>query len=250
MASYLVVANRTLAGESLAAHLRTVIADDPAATFTVVVPVPLPVSADLGGAMSGIPVLDPEIWRDANSAAQKRLEELLGWLDEAGASAQGSVMMDGPMAAMERASRAKTFDHIIISTMPAGVSRWLRMDLVHRANRRFRVPITTIVGTSTSGAEMSSANSDAAVTATAPIETRPDHEEHAMGESVYKIIELVGTSTESWEKAATAAVTTAARNLRDLRVAEVVELDLVIEDGAVTTYRAKVKVSFKYEDEG
>lgn len=69
-----------------------------------------------------------------------------------------------------------------------------------------------------------------------------------MAESVYKIIELVGTSTESWEKAAAAAVGRASSSLRDLRVAEVAELDLVIEDGKVSAYRAKVKVSFKYED--
>ena len=68
-----------------------------------------------------------------------------------------------------------------------------------------------------------------------------------MAESVYKIIELVGTSTESWEKAATAAVERAAQSLRELRVAEVVELDMVIDDGKVTAYRSKVKVSFKYE---
>ena len=68
-----------------------------------------------------------------------------------------------------------------------------------------------------------------------------------MAESVYKIIELVGTSTESWEKAAAAAVTKASKSLRDLRVAEIVELDMVINDGAVTAYRAKIKVSFKYE---
>lgn len=68
-----------------------------------------------------------------------------------------------------------------------------------------------------------------------------------MAESVYKVIELVGTSTESWEKAATAAVDRAAKTLRDLRVAEVVEQDLVLENGSVKAYRAKVKVSFKYE---
>jgi len=70
-----------------------------------------------------------------------------------------------------------------------------------------------------------------------------------MAESVYKVIELVGTSTESWEKAAAAAVETAAKSLRDLRVAEVSELDLTIDDGKVTTYRAKLKVSFKYHVE-
>ena len=68
-----------------------------------------------------------------------------------------------------------------------------------------------------------------------------------MAESVYKVIELVGTSTQSWEKAAAAAVQTAAKTLRDLRVAEVTQLDLVIENGKVESYRAKVKVSFKYE---
>jgi len=68
-----------------------------------------------------------------------------------------------------------------------------------------------------------------------------------MAESVYKVIELVGTSTESWEKAATAAVERAGANLRDLRVAEIVELDLQLENGVVRAYRAKVKVSFKYE---
>jgi flavin-binding protein dodecin len=69
-----------------------------------------------------------------------------------------------------------------------------------------------------------------------------------MAESVYKVIELVGTSTESWEKAAMAAVTTASKSLRDLRIAEVSELDLQLEDGKVRAYRAKLKVSFKYED--
>ena len=70
-----------------------------------------------------------------------------------------------------------------------------------------------------------------------------------MAESVYKVIELVGTSTESWEKAAAAAVDTAAKSLRDLRIAEVVELDMQLEGGEVRAYRAKVKVSFKYRTE-
>jgi flavin-binding protein dodecin len=69
-----------------------------------------------------------------------------------------------------------------------------------------------------------------------------------MAESVYKIVELVGTSTESWERAAATAVERAGKSLRDLRVAEVADLDLQIKDGKVEAYRAKVKVSFKYED--
>lgn len=68
-----------------------------------------------------------------------------------------------------------------------------------------------------------------------------------MAESVYKVIELVGTSSESWEKATAAAVSRAAESLRDLRIAEVSELDVQIKDGKVETYRAKIKVSFKYE---
>jgi len=68
-----------------------------------------------------------------------------------------------------------------------------------------------------------------------------------MAESVYKVIELVGTSTDSWEKAAAAAVNRAGERLRDLRVAEIAELDMTLSDGKVQAYRARVKVSFKYE---
>jgi flavin-binding protein dodecin len=70
-----------------------------------------------------------------------------------------------------------------------------------------------------------------------------------MTESVYKVIELVGTSSESWEKAAAAAVEMASRKLKDLRIAEVVNMDMNIEDGKIVTYRAKVKLSFKYHGE-
>jgi flavin-binding protein dodecin len=69
-----------------------------------------------------------------------------------------------------------------------------------------------------------------------------------VAESVYKVIELVGTSTESWEAAATAAVMRAAASLRELRIAEVAELDMQLDDGEIVAYRAKVKVSFKYEE--
>ncbi|HXF83788.1 MAG TPA: dodecin family protein [Anaerolineales bacterium] len=68
-----------------------------------------------------------------------------------------------------------------------------------------------------------------------------------MTESVYKVIELVGTSSESWEKAAAAAVERASQTLRDLRIAEVVEMDMVIDEGKVALYRTKIKLSFKYE---
>ena len=68
-----------------------------------------------------------------------------------------------------------------------------------------------------------------------------------MAESVYKIIELVGTSTESWEKATAEAVARAGQSLRDLRIAEIVELDATVDNGTIETYRARIRVSFKYE---
>jgi flavin-binding protein dodecin len=70
-----------------------------------------------------------------------------------------------------------------------------------------------------------------------------------MADRVYKVIELVGTSSESWEKAAAAAVAMAAKSLQDLRIAEVVEMDMQIENGQILAYRTKVKLSFKYHDD-
>lgn len=70
-----------------------------------------------------------------------------------------------------------------------------------------------------------------------------------MADSVYKVITLIGTSTESWERAATVAVERAAQTLEDLRVAEITQLDMQLEEGKVIAYRAKVKVSFKYREE-
>jgi flavin-binding protein dodecin len=70
-----------------------------------------------------------------------------------------------------------------------------------------------------------------------------------MAESVYKLIELVGTSTESWQKAAEAAVNKASKSLRDLRIAEISELDMQLENGQIRAYRARVRLSFKYEGE-
>ena len=69
-----------------------------------------------------------------------------------------------------------------------------------------------------------------------------------MAESVYKIVEVIGTSSESWERAAAAAVERASKTLRDLRIAEIAQLDLQIADGKVQAYRARVKLSFKFED--
>jgi flavin-binding protein dodecin len=249
MGSVLVVANQTLGGEALSAHLRRVIEADPNTHFVVVVPVPTPV-VDVGGAMgamSGVTVIDPGLQDHLSDVARKRLRTVLAWLREAGVTAEGTVVGD-PMAAMEAAVATQTFDEIVISTLPVRVSRWLRQDLTHRANRRFAVPVTTI----TAGDDTmppATAKATASSGSSSSVTTAPG-ERVVMAESVYKIIELVGTSTESWEKAAAAAVLRASQTLRDLRVAEVAELDLVIENGEVTAYRAKVKVSFKYADEG
>jgi dodecin len=239
VASYLVVANRTLGGDELVAHLRRVIESDPEASFEVVVPVRMVVPTDTSGVMGGLVTSDAEIQEHLTSDARARLGHLLAWLQDAEVPAHGTLVTGDPVAAMEKAAQRKSFDEIIISTLPARISNWLRMDLAHRAERRFHVPITTIVGGS----------ADQALPMSTDSTTQPERRT-AMAESVYKIIELVGTSTDSWEKAASAAVTKASLTLRDLRVAEVAELDLVIEDGSVTVYRAKVKVSFKYESEG
>ena len=74
--------------------------------------------------------------------------------------------------------------------------------------------------------------------------------ETIMTENVYKVVELVGTSTESWEKATAAAINRASKTLRDLRVAEVVKLDVQIKNGKVEAYRSRISVSFKYESKG
>ncbi len=71
-----------------------------------------------------------------------------------------------------------------------------------------------------------------------------------MAESVYKVVEIIGTSPTSWEKAAEAAIKTASKSIKDLRIAEVVELDLQIEDGKVVNYRTKLSISFKYQGKG
>jgi dodecin len=83
-----------------------------------------------------------------------------------------------------------------------------------------------------------------------PAAGRPAGRMVAMADSVYRVTELVGTSSESWERAAASAVETASQTLRDLRIAEVVKLDLQLEDGQVRAYRARIQVSFKYERSG
>ena len=243
MGSYLLVANQTSGGEALATNLRRVIASDADARFVVLVPMATPAPVDLGGAMgvmSGVALLDPTVQAEIQEVARQRLDRIVAWLRAAGADAEGSVVGE-PMAAMEAAVDAQHFDEIIVSTLPARVSQWLRRDLVRRATRRFSIPVTTVMAADTDPPPPEPAP------APAPAGVISPRKRAVMAESGYKIIELVGTSTESWEKAAAAAVAKASLSLRDLRVAEVSELDMVIDDGAVAAYRAKVKVSFKYE---
>ena len=245
MGSVLVVANQTLGGEALSAHLRRVIEADRSVRFVVVVPVATPV-LDVGGAMgamSGVTMVDASMQEHLNDVAEDRLRVVLEWLRNAGVAAEGTVVGD-PMVAMQAAMASQKFDEIVISTLPARVSGWLRQDLAHRAARRFAVPVTTITAADDTLPQSTAPVDNSLTTPSAPRERAP------MAESVYKIIELVGTSTESWEKAAAAAVSRASETLRDLRVAEVAQLDLVIENGVVSAYRAKVKVSFKYEGDG
>jgi flavin-binding protein dodecin len=245
-----VVANKTLGGEGLAAHLRRVIKSNPASDFVVVVPFSAPVPVDAGGAMGGIAVIDLETEEYLESTARGRLEALLGWLRAAGVKAEGEVVRGDPVASMERVARTHPVDEIIISTLPERISQWLRMDLVRRVSRKFEVPITTVIGTANDELVPPSERLVGSDAAEAPASSNSSNRKRVpMGESVYKIIELVGTSTESWEKAASAAVTKASKTLRDLRVAEIAQLDLVIDNGVVSAYRAKVKVSFKYEGE-
>jgi flavin-binding protein dodecin len=247
--SFLVVANKTLGGERLAAHLRQVIKSNPAATFVVVVPFSAPVPVDAGGAMGGIAVIDLETEEYLESTARGRLNALLGWLRAAGVDAEGEVVRGDPVASMERVARSHTFDEIIISTLPERISQWLRMDLVRRVSRKFEMPITTVIGTANDELVPPAERLVGSNTPEATSSRSSNGKRVVMSESVYKIIELVGTSTDSWEKAAAAAVTKASKTLRDLRVAEIAQLDLVIDNGVVSAYRAKVKVSFKYEGE-
>jgi flavin-binding protein dodecin len=256
MAHYIVVANRTLGGEALTAQLGGIISTDSDASFQVVVPVIRTAmsSFEIGGAMGGIAVLDAEAYTYAKLAAQERLDELLAWFRAVRVPASGDVVVGDPVPVVEALVAERECAGLIVSTLPSTLSRWVRMDLPQRLRRRVGIPVTVIAagedepivpagdapGESAGEATPTDQHDSARVTEPARGRQTP------VSESVYKIIELVGTSTESWEKAATAAVRTAQQSLRDLRVAEVVQLDLVVGDGEAPIYRAKIKVSFKY----
>jgi flavin-binding protein dodecin len=245
MPSYLVVANRTLGGEALAQRLRELIDAGPPARFYVLAPVPTQpvIPEEIGGAMGGIAMIDVETQGQLEEQARARVDTLLGWFAARGIEAEGTTVLGDPVGAIGRMVRAYEIDEVLVSTLPSRISRWLRVDFVRRIERRVDVPVHTIVSADVDEGLGETAGTVAVVSSQTRVR-------RAMSESVYKIIELVGTSTESWEKAAAAAVATASRSLRDLRVAEIAELDLVIDEGEVIAYRAKIKVSFKYDVSG
>lgn len=142
----LIVANQTLGSDELAAHLRALAAADPDLVADVIVPEPTP--AYLGGdPMIGIlaPASEAEAYEQVRSAAVSRLQALVSWLRSIGVTASGAMGPADPLLAIAAAERLGRYDQLIITTLPAGVSRWLRMDLPHRAVRRFGDRVTVIV---------------------------------------------------------------------------------------------------------
>jgi nucleotide-binding universal stress UspA family protein len=143
---YLIVANRTLGGGQLAAHLQQIIEDDPSPSVHVVVPALPPAYVDPAAPMlGGFPAIDEEVERANAEVATNRLERLLTWLHSAGVEATGEIGRSEPLLAMDRAVREHGADAIVISTHPFRMSRWLRMDLPHRARRHFNIPVTSVI---------------------------------------------------------------------------------------------------------
>jgi cell pole-organizing protein PopZ len=130
---YLVVANQTLGGEHLAEKVRACLAAGPS-RFHILVPATQP--------------QDHAVWTEgeAQAIASRRLEQALERFRELGADAQGEVGDELPLEAIADAVREQTFDEIILSTLPPGLSRWLRQDLPHRVERTFDVTVTHVVG--------------------------------------------------------------------------------------------------------
>jgi hypothetical protein len=134
MRRYLVVANQTLGGEPLLRAIRACRKSGPS-SFHVLVP--------------ATPVSEHGTWTEgkARTVATERLEQMLALLRDEGAPATGEVGDANPLLAIDDALRHQEIDEIIISTLPPGISRWLRQDLVHRVTRRFDRPVTHVVTT-------------------------------------------------------------------------------------------------------
>jgi CheY-like chemotaxis protein len=142
----LIVANQTLGSDELAAHLRALADAHPDLVADVVVPEPTP--AYLGGdPMIGIlaPATEADAYEQVRTAAVARLQALVGWLRSLGVTASGAMGPADPLLAIAAAERLGRYDQLVIATLPAGASRWLRMDLPHRAHRRFGDRVVVIV---------------------------------------------------------------------------------------------------------
>ncbi len=155
MPRYLVVANQTLGGEKLTEEIRRRIAEGESSFYVLVPHVPVEdagVGVGLDGAdtgvspdvLAGLPARQADAERRAEMESRTRLEQLLAAIRAAGADAEGDVGASDPVAAVEESLTEGPFDEIIVSTLPAGVSRWLRMDVPSRIERRFKLPVTTV----------------------------------------------------------------------------------------------------------
>lgn len=133
MRRYLVVANQTLGGEHLAEKIRACLAAGPS-RFHILVPATQPV--------------DHAVWTEgeARAIASRRLEQALERFGEMGAQAEGDIGDERPLQAIADAVRDRDFDEVILSTLPPGLSRWLRQDLPHRVERTFDLTVTHVVG--------------------------------------------------------------------------------------------------------
>lgn len=143
----LVVANRTIGGARLAAHLAEVIASDPAVSFYVLVPAE-PSLAPLGASipeMGTFPVDFVALDDELRKTAEARLATLLAWLRDAGALADGEVGASSALVAIDEVLRRRSCAEIVVSSLPIGKSRWLRSDLTQRARRRFGLPATLVI---------------------------------------------------------------------------------------------------------
>ena len=148
MGKCLVVANQTLGGDQLMGEVRRRMATGPS-SFYVVVPNTRPADViRLLGEPAPIATAESEAQHRATLTAQSRLHQALAQLRAEGADAQGSLGDAEPLTAIADVLAQQPFDEIIISTLPSGISRWLGMDLPHRAERRFNLPVTTVISSS------------------------------------------------------------------------------------------------------
>jgi hypothetical protein len=141
---HLVVANHTLGGSALARQLDAVIEAEPDARFHLLVPLRTPSFVACDPVMASFAAAEWDTAHLVLTDAEERTQRLLDWLHQAGADATGTVVLLDPLAAVDRALKARPADAIIVSTLPRRFSRWLRMDLPRRV-QRFGLPVTTVV---------------------------------------------------------------------------------------------------------